>query len=161
VRVSGADVWTGWWQSYSGNPNIFTRAWPYTWGLCPRHTAGPVEQDINLRREMIFVNTVMLTQVLALVQMSPGTFFVDEANAVAYIYPAVSTKINNATVEVSTRGSLFAAFGRTNLVLRGIRFEQSNACRYNDAVEFNGGSNFLIEANGFNRFLELRDRPSL
>src|SRR5579863_3784987 len=31
VRVSGADVWTGW-QPYSANPAIFTHVWPYTWG---------------------------------------------------------------------------------------------------------------------------------
>jgi hypothetical protein len=150
VRISGADVWTGW-QPYSGNAAIYTHAWPYAWGLCPRATSGPVEQDINLRREMIFVNTIMLTQVLALNQMAPGTFFVDEPNAVVYIYPALKTNISTATVEVSTRGSLFAVYNRTNIVVRGLRFEQSNACRYNDAVMFNNGGNILIESDGFNR----------
>src|SRR5882724_5626424 len=28
VEISGADVWTGW-QVYSGNPDIYTHAWPY------------------------------------------------------------------------------------------------------------------------------------
>jgi hypothetical protein len=150
VRISGADVWTGW-QPYSGNAAIYTHAWPYAWGLCPRATSGPIEQDINLRREMIFVNIIMLTQVLALNQMAPGTFFVDEPNAVVYIYPALKTNISTATVEVSTRGSLFAVYNRTNIVVRGLRFEQSNACRYNDAVMFNNGGNILIESDGFNR----------
>jgi hypothetical protein len=151
VRISGADVWTGW-QPYSANPKIFTHAWPYAWGLCPRASGlGPIEQDINLRREMIFINTVMLTQVLALAQMTPGAFFVDEPNALVYIYPAPSVHMPTATVEVSTRDLLFGAFNRSNLVLRGLRFEQSNACRNNDAVKINGGSNFLIEADGFNR----------
>ena len=150
VRITGADVWTGW-QPYSGNPAIYTHAWPYAWGLCPRATSGPIEQDINLRREMIFVNTVMLTQVLALNQMTPGTFFVDEANALVYIYPALKTNVSTATIEVSTRDALFSVYNRTNIVLRGLRFEQSNACRYNDAVKFNSGGNILVESDGFNR----------
>jgi hypothetical protein len=150
VRISGADVWTGW-QPSSGNPAIYTHAWPYAWGLCPRATSGPIEQEINLRREMIFVNTVMLTQVLALNQMTPGTFFVDETNARVYIYPALKTNISTATIEVATRDALFSVYNRTNIVLRGLRFEQSNACRYNDAVKFNNGGNILVESDGFNR----------
>lgn len=150
VEVSGADVWTGW-AAYSGNPNIFTHAWPYTWGLCPPSTTGPVEQDINLRREQIFVNTVSLTQVLALNQMTPGTFFVDESNAIVYIFPALETNINTATVEVSTRNTILAAYNMSNIVFRSLRFEQGNACRDNDAVFFVNGSNVLIDGDGFNR----------
>ncbi len=150
VRVSGADVWTGW-APYGGNPNIFTHAWPYAWGLCAASTSGPLEQDINLRREMIFVNTAMLTQVLALDQMTPGTFFVDETNAIAYIFPALHTNMSTATVEVATRNTLLSSYNLSNVVFRGLRFEQSNACRNNDAVIFINGSNVLLESDGFNR----------
>ncbi len=62
VEVSGSDVWTGW-QPYSGNSSIYTHAWPYAWGLCPTTAGSPFEQDIVLRREMIFVNGTNLTQV--------------------------------------------------------------------------------------------------
>ncbi len=151
VRISGADVWTGW-QPYSANPSIFTHPWPYAWGLCPRATGGsPIEQDVNLRRELIFVNSIMLTQVMALEQLSRGTYFVDETNAVVYIYPAVGTNVNKATIEVSTRDTLLLAYNLSNVVFRGLRFEQSNACRQNDAVNILLGNNLLFESDGFNR----------
>ncbi len=150
VVVSGADVWTGW-QPYSANPLIYTNAWPYAWGLCPRASSGPAEQAINLRREMIFVNNVMLTQVLALNQMAPGTFFVDETGGTVYIYPSATTNIATATVEAGTRAQLFTGYSLSNFVVRGMRFEQGNACRYNDAVMFNNANNVLFEADGFNR----------
>ena len=149
AEISGTDVWTGW-QPETGNPNIYTHAWPYTWGLCSRATTGPVEQAINLRREMIFVNQVLLTQVLTLPQLTPGTFFVDEGSGTAYIYPAIGTNINTSDVEVATRASLFNGFKVSNVVLRGIRFERGNDCRDHDTVTFNGGSNILIDAVGFN-----------
>ena len=149
VQISGTDVWTGW-QTYSGNPNIYTNAWPYAWGLCPRATTGPVEQEINLRREMIFVNQALLTQVLTFSQLTPGTFFVDETSGTAYIYPALGTNISTANIEVATRGSLFSTFNVSNIVLRGLRFERGNDCRDNDTVTVNGGSNILIDAVGFN-----------
>ncbi len=149
VEISGADVWTGW-QLYSGNPNVYTHAWPYAWGQCPRATTGPTEQAINLRRENIFVNQVPLTQVLTLSQLTPGTFFVDEPNALAYIYPAIGTNVNAANIEVGTRSGLFISDGMTNIVLRGLRFEKGNDCRDNDTVQFNGGNNILIDADGFN-----------
>jgi hypothetical protein len=149
VEISGADVWTGW-QTYSGNPNVYTHAWPYAWGQCPRAATGPTEQAINLRREMIFVNQVLLTQVLTSSQLTPGTFFVDETNAIVYIYPALGTNISTANVEVGTRNRLFIGNGLTNIVLRGLRFEKGNDCRDNDTVQFNGGNNILIDADGFN-----------
>src|SRR6516225_6002572 len=45
VFVSGDDVWKGW-TPYSGNPNIFTQAWPYQWGECPGSSNSPIEQEI-------------------------------------------------------------------------------------------------------------------
>jgi hypothetical protein len=149
VEVSGADVWTGW-QPSSANPNIYTNAWPYAWGLCPTTAGSPFEQDIVLRREMIFVNGTLLTQVLSLPQMTRGTFFVDEPNGVVYIYPALGTDIGSATVEVGTRNNLFRAFGLTNFVLRGINFDKGSDCRNNDTVTFNGGTNIVVDNDGFN-----------
>ena len=150
VEISGADVWTGW-APYTSNPSIFTHPWPYTWGICPASTTGPLQQEINLRREQIFVNTVMLTQVLSLDQMTPGTFFVDETNAIAYIFPALHTNIGTAMVEVATRGTILSVYNMNNIVFRGLRFEQSNACRDNDAAFFVNGSNVLLDGDGFNR----------
>ena len=149
VQVSGTDAWTGW-QPYSANANIYTHAWPYAWGLCPRETSGPTEQAINLRREMIFVNQASLTQVLSLPQLMPGTFFVDESGATVYIYPAIGTDTTTADIEVATRGALFSSNNVSNIVLRGIQFERANDCRHNDTVTFNRGSNILVDSDSFN-----------
>ncbi|MBA3915624.1 MAG: hypothetical protein H0X25_17555 [Acidobacteriales bacterium] len=56
-----------------------------------------------LRREILFVNGVGLTQVLSLGQMQQGSFFVDEANALIYIWPKDGTNISSADVEIGTR----------------------------------------------------------
>jgi len=149
VQISGADVWTGW-QPLSGNANIYTHAWPYAWGLCPTTAGSPFEQDIVLRREMIFVNGTMLTQVLSLPALIEGTFLVDESSGTAYIFPPLGTNIGSATVEVSTRNNLFETYGLTNFVVRGITFEKGNDCRNNDTVTFNGGNNIIIDNDAFN-----------
>ena len=149
VTVSGSDVWTGW-QLYSSQAGVYTNAWPYTWGLCPPSSTGPFLQDITLRREMIFVNGVPLTQVLTLSQLGLGTFFVDETNAIVYIHPANNTNIDTATIEVATRNSPLTAYQKTNIVLRGLNFTEANTCRDNDAVSFFGGNNILIDTDTFN-----------
>jgi hypothetical protein len=153
VTILGSDIWTGW-QPYSGNSKIYTHAWPYTWGLCPRSSVGPREQDINLRREMFFVNGTMLTQVLTLSQLGIGTFFVDETHATAYIFPAPNTDIRTATIEVATRDILFSSYNMSNIVLRGLSFEHGNSCRANDAVRFFGSTTsnneILIDNDSFN-----------
>jgi len=149
VTVSGSDVWTGW-QPYAGKAGVYRNSWPYTWGLCPRPSDGPFLQDINLRREMIFVNGTPLTEVLTLSQLGLGTFFVDETNAIVYIFPPTKTNISTATIEVATRNAPFTAYSRTGIVLRGLNFAEANTCRDNDAVTFNGGSNLLIDTDTFN-----------
>jgi hypothetical protein len=149
VTVSGSDVWTGW-QPYAGKAGVYRNSWPYTWGLCSRPSDGPFLQDINLRREMIFVNGAPLTEVLTLSQLGSGTFFVDETNAIVYIFPPLKTNISTATIEVATRNAPFTAYSRTDIVLRGLNFAEANTCRDNDAVTFNGGSNLLIDTDTFN-----------
>src|SRR5215469_15968740 len=102
VIVSGGDVWTGW-QASSTNSKVFVHAWPYQWGLCPAALSGPTEQAIVRRREMIFVNGRALTQVLAVNQLQPGTFFVDETHGQVSIEPEAGTNLGTSTVEVAVR----------------------------------------------------------
>jgi Protein of unknown function (DUF1565) len=149
VTVSGSNVWTGW-QPYAGKAGAYTNSWPYTWGLCPPSSTGPFLQNINLRREMIFVNGTPLTQVLTLSQLGVGTFFVDETNAIVYINPASKTNISTATIEVATQSSPLAAYQKSNIVLRGLNFTEANSCRDSAAVSFFGGSNILIDTDTFN-----------
>src|SRR6516162_223164 len=149
VFVSGNEVWTGW-TPYSGNPNIFTQAWPYQWGECPGSSNSPIEQEIVLRREMIMVNRTPLTEVLSLTAMRPGTFFPDETNATVYVFPPAGTNMTTATVEVATRPNLFTDYGQSNLVLRGLTFKHANSCRQNSAVTI-FGTNVLIDTDSFLR----------
>jgi hypothetical protein len=148
--VSGADVWTGW-QTYSGNPEIYTNSWTYHWGLCPLDTSSLLQQDIILRREIIAVNGTMLTQVLSLSEMLAGTFYVDETHGTVYVWPPSGTSMSTARVEVSTRSGLFSNAGFSNLVLRGLTFQYDNSCRGGAAVNiYNSASNVLVDTDNFN-----------
>ncbi len=79
VTISGADQYSGW-VPFPGNPNIYTTVWPNQFGLCSADPGGgPFQQDIVLRREIVFVNGAPLTQVLSMNQMQQGSFYVDES----------------------------------------------------------------------------------
>jgi hypothetical protein len=149
VTVSGADVWTGWLVD-SANPKIFTHAWPYKWGLCSQ-LAGPTEQDIVRRQEMIFVNGFKLTQVLSLGEMMVGTFFVDESNQTVYVWPASGTNMTAATIEVSTRPALLLLQGLHDWVVRGINFQYASGCRQTQAAVTvtTESSNVLFDEDNF------------
>jgi hypothetical protein len=147
--VSGADVWTGW-QPYAGNPNIYTNSWPYAWGLCMPANAGPPQPDIVLRREMVFVNGTMLTQVLAFAEVMPGTFYVDESGGTIYVWPPHGTDLSTASVEVSTRPLVWTAQSQSYVVARGLNFQYANPCWSNGAAIVQGNSsNVLFDSDQF------------
>jgi Cep192 domain 4/HYDIN/CFA65/VesB-like, Ig-like domain/Protein of unknown function (DUF1565) len=152
VIISGADVWTGW-QAYSGKAGVYSQAWPYQWGECPGDTnpAAPYQEDILLRREMIFVNGQLLTQAMSMNQLVyPGMFYVDEANGVVYVYPPNGMDMDTATVEVPTRSIDLNLGGWSNVVFRGLTFQDSNACRSGRAVDvYYGASNVLFDTDVF------------
>lgn len=150
VTVSGADVWTGW-QAYSGNSSIYTHSWPYAWGNCAQ-LAGPAEQNIVRRQEMIFVNGTPLTQVLYQSELTTGTFYVNESSKTAYVWPPSGTTMSSATVEVSTRNSLLQIGEVKNWVIRGIDFQYARGCRNTDeaVVATMQASNILFDTDTFN-----------
>lgn len=150
VVVSGADVWTGW-QAYSKNPSMYTMAWPYQWGLCAVDSGvPPFEENIVLRREMIFVNGTPLTQVLSQSAMVVGTFYADEKGGTVYIWPPTGTNMATATVEVSTRPSLFMIEDMSNIVLRGLTFQDAGSCYVGEAVGTTyGTTNVLFDTDNF------------
>lgn len=151
VIISGSVPYTGW-QTYSGNASIYTTSWPNNWGTCAPNADGssPFEQEIVLRREMIFVNGVMLTQVLSLAQMKPGTFFVSESANRVYVWPAAGVDMNAVDVEVATLPELLHVVGRSNLVFRGMSFVHANSCRDTNAVYIAGNSkNILFDTDSF------------
>jgi hypothetical protein len=149
VIISGADIWSGW-TPYSGNAAVFTHHWPYRYGVCASASQpAPIEQAIILRREMLAVDGVSLTQVLSLEAMQPGTFYVNEANSEVYVRPPAGTNMASAKVEVATRPTLFAINKASNIVLRGLAFQYSNACRQNSAVQVYGADNILLDQDVF------------
>src|SRR5579859_1552444 len=132
--LSGSQPFVGW-QIYPGNNNIYTNAWPYAWGLCNTLSSNaPPAPDIVLRREMVFVNGMPLTQVLSFNQLTVGTFYVNESNGTIYMWPPVGVNINAAAVEVAIQPSLMSLQGQSNVVVRGLTFEYANTCRENGAV---------------------------
>jgi hypothetical protein len=150
VFVSGAVQYTGW-RTDGNNSAVYLNSWPNQWGLCPPLSGGgrwsgpvPLQQDIVLRREMIFVNGIPLTQVLTSGQMQPGTFYVDETAALIYVWPAAGTNMDTADLEVPTLPSLFSLEGKSNIVARGLTFEYANSCRENAAVSVGGESNNIL-----------------
>jgi hypothetical protein len=153
VYVSGAQAFTGW-QPYAGNNKIFTDSWPYAWGDCNTLVPGsPPAPDIALRREMVFVNGLPLTQVLSLNEVAwPGTFYVNESGGTIYIWPPTGVNVNRADVEVSVLPVVWAIQGQSNIVVRGLSFEYANPCRENAAVTvsgFNETSNILFDSDSF------------
>ena len=146
--VSGADLFHNW-KSVTGKPGVYSNVWPYTWGTCPLDTGGPFEQQIVLRREMVFVSGVSLTQVLSLGQLGVGSFYVDESGGNIYIYPPIGTNVGSAAIEIPTRASVFSAVNRSNIVLRGMTFQYGNPCRGSDQVSFGASNNILIDSSSF------------
>ncbi len=155
VFISGAVPYTSW-TPYSKNPSIYTAAWPNQWGFCTADgNNAPFEQQIVLRREMILVNGTSMTEVLALTSMlHPGTFYVDEATGVAYVWPPAGTNMATADVEVATNPQLLEITGNGSninaIVFRGITFEYANSCHSAPAVDVQGSAtNILFDTDSF------------
>lgn len=149
VTVSGADVWTGWSESGSN----YTHSWPYQWSTCAAQAApAPLQQEIMLRQETMFINGTPLTQVLSEAAMQPGTFFADDLNSTVYVRPPSGVNMAAASVEVATRPVLFSDSDQSNIVLRGLTFQYANSCRGTSAVDFSGSTtNILVDTDTFYR----------
>jgi hypothetical protein len=147
VFISGADILKGW-TSYSGNSKVFESSWPYNSGVCPGlDSQAPFEQEIVRHAEMVIVNGTPLTQVLSLSTMLPGTFFVDEPNAMVYVYPAAGTNMSAATVETATRPHLLVDDGQSQVVFRGLTFQYANTCHGDAALLLDAQANNLLFDN--------------
>jgi len=146
--VSGADLITGW-TAYQGSSTIYEASWPYRFALCPAQAApAPAQQTIMLHPEMLIVNGAPLTQVLTLSSMLPGTFYVDNAHSLIYMYPPAGTNVTAATVEAAARSSIWQIAGQSNLVVRGLTFQYANSCQQSAAVTVGGNvTNILFDTD--------------
>jgi len=156
VFISGAVQYTSW-APYASNPSIYTATWPNQWGLCAvAGGGGPLEQQIVRRREMIFVDGTPMTQVMSLSQMIfPGTFYVDETQALVYLWPPSGTNMASADVEVPTNPHLMQVSSYNGkpingIVFRGLTFEYANSCRGDGAFFVQGSvTNLLLDSDSF------------
>ena len=145
VIVDGATVLTGW-TEYSANHKIYTTNWTYDFGTCAQLSGCPTAQNIVLQQEMLAVNGAVMTQVLSIAELEPGSFYVDQAGGTVYLYPPSGTKISTATIETATQPSLWKLSGKSYIVLRGLTFQYASSCMSSAAVEISGAaSNVLLD----------------
>ncbi|HTS36326.1 MAG TPA: hypothetical protein VMH04_11675 [Candidatus Solibacter sp.] len=144
VFVSGADVISGW-TAYQGSSSIYEATWPYNFALCPvQPPPAPAQQVIMQHVEMLIVNGTPLTQVLTSTALLPGTFYVDAAHSLVYMYPAVGTNVSSATVEAAARPMIWQISGQNDVVMRGLTFQYANSCPQNAAVMIGGNSTNIL-----------------
>jgi mannuronan 5-epimerase len=145
--VSGSELFTEW-QPDPSNARSYVHPWQYRWGGCEHPRGWPAIKDLGLRREMVFVNGSPMKQALARKEMTEGSFFVDEAGGVAWLWPPAGTSLGDAKVEVAVRPGIFESDGMSNLSIKGLVFEHANSCistKPNAAVIISGGTNNLLE----------------
>lgn len=149
VIVSGAMLYTGW-AKYQTNPSIYTNSWNNNWGTCASVAICPTQQEIMMRQELVAVNGKLLTQVLSFAQMVQGTFYVDEAAALIYVWPAAGTNMGTAIVDVATTPIILKISNKSNIVVRGLTFQYANSCHFTPAVFVSGAStNILFDSDVF------------
>jgi hypothetical protein len=171
--IDGADPWTDW---AANNNGTYSHSWPYRWGYASQpflKTGGPAVGCLGLRREMVFINGVQLTQVLHGPLTQTGTFFVSDGQpdfnpgdncptlsgtlAVMTIYPFAGTDMSVADVEIAVRNNLFTTrdSGAQNLEVKGLIFQHDNnganisglgAIRIAGDNAKNQGANILLDS---------------
>lgn len=150
--ITGSDRWEDWQKEEIPTPGRYSHTWPYKWGSCSVPAGWPRIQPLGLRREMIFVNDQLLTQVLSAREMRTATFYVDETGGRVYVWPPEGVDLNAAQVEVGVRPVLLESNGNSNLTLSGLVLEHATSCISTQpvaAVMVSGGSKVLIEDSAF------------
>ena len=144
--ISGSDVYTNW-SRLSSNSSKYTHSWAKDWGLCKNPSGWPTGYaPVTMRREMVFVNGMPLTQVMSSSLMQSGTFYVDESANTLTIWPASTTDMSTALVEVATRPNTFTVSGRSNMAIRGLLFEHAANCPNTVSAAVNSSTNVLVDS---------------
>jgi hypothetical protein len=144
VFVSGSEVVSGW-TAYKGSSTIYEATWPKKFAICaPQPAPAPAQQEIVLHVEMLIVNGTPLTQVLDTTSLLPGTFYVDDTHGLVYMYPPAGTDVATATIETATEPTLWEISGQSDVVVRGLTFQYSNACPQSAAVMVGGNSTEIL-----------------
>jgi hypothetical protein len=139
---SGSDVWTGWRNEGSG---LWSKAWPYDWGAPGAgddpFPGAPDVPELAARRELIFVGSERLTQVLNKTALRVGGFHVDETANKLTLNLRAGLNPNTAKTEVAVREQLVYIWNRSNIIIRGMVFQHS-------ADKFRGGAVSFQEGDG-------------
>ena len=141
--VDGSNVLTGWSKSSS---TIYSAYWKDTVGGCSLpanwYTGMPPVVQAN---EMVFVNGVLMTQVMSSSQLRAGTFYVNKGSSQVQLYPPSGTNMATAKVEIAARRSVLTVNGGKNLVFRGLTFQHAASCMNQTAVNINSSSYILLD----------------
>jgi len=117
--LSGSNVYTNWTQ-YSGNTYYTT--WANNWGVAadPYVPDGPSISELGRRREMVFVDGHFYWQVLTMAEMTPGTFYVDEAANRIFVQMADGSSPSKHLMEISERNTGLNMNWANYVVVRGL-----------------------------------------
>ena len=149
VIISGSQILTGWTQS-SSNRHLYSSPWNNNWGLCPTVSTCPYREDIVQRQELVAINGSVLTQVLLYSSLQRGSFYIDNADSLVYVWPATGTDMSTATVEAAVTPILWSILGSNNVVIRGLTFQYANSCHGSGAVIVSSAStNILVDSDTF------------
>ena len=144
--ITGSDI-LGNWTADPGNPSIYTTTWSHNFGQCAIPAGWPTNfNSIALRTEMVMVNSIPLTQVMAYTDLRPGTFSVNEASYVIHVRPAAGTNMQTAVVEAAMRPRTLNVSGRSNVVLRGLVLALAKNCINTASAIVSSSSNVLVDS---------------
>ncbi|HET6207738.1 MAG TPA: right-handed parallel beta-helix repeat-containing protein [Terracidiphilus sp.] len=142
--IAGSEIITGWKQQ---NATTYMTYWPYNLGSCPIPSGWYMSfAPITLRREVVMVNGVPLTQVMHFNDMLPGTFYLGDRYHLLHIAPPAGTDMSTAVVEAAVRPKTLTVSGRSDVVLRGLAFEHAANCFNTTSASVNSSSNVLVDS---------------
>lgn len=143
--IDGADVLSNW--SASGN-GVYTASWDDSVTGCPLPSGWYSGMPpVVLANEMLFINKVMITQVMSAGQLRPGTFYVNTSSHQIETYPPQGTQVNTAEIEVASRRSTLTINGAHNVVVRGLVLQHGASCMNTTAATATSATNILFDSD--------------
>jgi hypothetical protein len=156
VFLSGSDVFNTWQKE----GEYFYHDWFYKWGFYEDSMAcfGPCNlTKYQRRRELVFIDSDPVLQVLSKEELVENSFFVDESSSRIYLKPPLGVNPLNSLVEVATRGFDIYDLGRNGslvratvhngqgLVLKGLVFQHTANTMHQDALTVFETENLIVE----------------
>jgi hypothetical protein len=102
-------------------------------------------KDITRHRELFFINSEPLKQVLSYEELHQGAFYIEREKKEVYLIPPQNAVMSNAQIEIGCRACILLAENFNNLSIRGIHFSHAVSIISKGAVQFHNCNNLLIE----------------